>query len=227
VINDLLLPALGVAVFAAAVGRVVTQFAYTRERRIKRALRRVKTTLIADARDGKVVKVVGVLAYAGRTIPSALSQRPCACYSVVVEQFQPRGRGGRWHEVVREEKGLDFYLRDDSGVALVRLAGDGKHFAALIQDRKARTTPILRNDPNLERFLAERGHTVEGVLFRKNLRAYEGILEAGERVAVGGLARWVADPAAAGGNYRETPKRLVLESSESLGLFLSDDPAVL
>ena len=74
---------------------------------------------------------------------------------------------------------------------------------------------------------AERGVSVEGIFFRKNLRAYEGVLEAGERVAVGGLARWVPDPDAAGGNYRETPKRLVLEASESLPLFLSDDPAAL
>ena len=53
------------------------------------------------------------------------------------------------------------------------------------------------------------------------------MLEAGERVAVGGLARWMPDPDAAGGNYRETPKRLVLQASESLPLFLSDDPAAL
>ncbi|MGZ3427255.1 MAG: hypothetical protein ACXVCV_11435, partial [Polyangia bacterium] len=128
---------------------------------------------------------------------------------------------------IREEKGIDFYLRDDSGMALVRIASDGKYFPALVQDRKARTSPIISNDPNLERFLGERGQSIEGTFFRKNLRAYEGILEAGERVAVGGIARWVPDPDAAGGSYRETPKRLVLEASESLGLFLSDDKSAL
>ena len=76
--------------------------------------------------------------------------------------------------------------------------------------------------------MAERGISVEGTFFRKNLRAYEGVLEAGERVAVGGLARWVPDPDAAGGDPRETPKRLVLGAvSDALPLFFSDDPDAL
>ncbi len=221
----------GLAFFASigagAAFAVVARFAFTRERRIKRALRRVRPTLIREARDGKAVKLVGELVYAGRPIPSPLSQRACAYYSIVVEEFQRRGRGGRWHEIVREENGIDFYLRDASGVALVRVASDGKDLPALVYDRKARTSPLIRSDADLERFLGARGRAVEGRFFRKNLRAYEGVLEAGERVAVGGLARWMPDPDAAGGNYRETPKRLVLQASESLPLFLSDDPATL
>ncbi|HEX8953926.1 MAG TPA: hypothetical protein VF945_18845, partial [Polyangia bacterium] len=110
---------------------------------------------------------------------------------------------------------------------LLELADVPQGRAALVQDRRARTSPIISNDPDLERFLAERGIATEGTFFRKSLRGQEGILEAGERVAVGGIARWVPDPDAAGGSYRETPKRLVLESSESLGIFLSDDKATL
>jgi hypothetical protein len=216
-----------VAFFATAVGALTMRLAFTRDRRIKRALRKVRPTKIRDAKDGKAVKIVGELVYAGRTIPSPLSLRTCAYYTIVVEEFRSRGRSGRWHELVREEKGIDFYLRDETGVALIRVASDGKDFPALVHDRKARTSPIIRNDANLERYLGERGHSTEGTFFRKNLRAYEGILEAGERVAVGGLARWMPDPDAAGGNYRETPKRLVLQASESLPLFLSDDPGAL
>ena len=96
-----------------------------------------------------------------------------------------------------------------------------------MQDHRARTSPIISNDAGLERFLGERGIPTEGTFFRKNLRGHEGILEAGERVAVGGIARWMPDPDAAGGSYRETPKRLVLEASESLPLFFSDDPSVV
>jgi hypothetical protein len=209
-------------------GSLAMRLAFTRERRIKRALKRVKPTAIRDAKDGKTVKLVGELVYAGHSIASPLSQRKCAYYSIVVKEYRGRGaRGGHWREIVREERGIDFYLRDPSGMALVRIGGDGNALPALVQDHRVRTSPIVHNDADLERFLNERGRTVEGTFFRKNLRAYEGILEAGERVAVGGLARWMPDPDAAGGNYRETPKRLVLEASESLPLFLSDDPAAL
>lgn len=213
--------------FAGAVGAFSMRL-FTRDRRIKRLLRRIKPTAIRDVSDGRVVKIVGELVYAGRSIPSPLSQRACAYYSIVVEEYRGRGtRGGHWREIVREETGIDFYVRDDSGMALVRVTAGGKYFPALVQDHRARTSPILSNDPGLEEFLRRRGIATEGTFFRKNLRGYEGILEAGERVAVGGIARWMPDPDAAGGSYRETPKRLVLESSESLGIFLSDDKSTL
>lgn len=226
-------PLLGAALsvmFPVTVGGGLLWRAYMRrDRRIKRALRRVRPTAIAEARDGKVVKIVGELVYARRSMPAALSQRPCAYYSIIVEQYRSHGtRGGHWHQIVREDVGIDFYLRDATGMALVRIdGGNAATLPALVWDKKARTSPILANDPDLARYLGTRGVSVEGTLFRKNLRASEGILEAGERVAVGGLARWLPDPDAAGGNYRETPKRLVLQASEAMPLFLSDDPATL
>jgi hypothetical protein len=215
------------AILSAVAGLITGRVVLTRDRRIKRALHAVKPTLIRDAKDGKAVKIVGELVYAGRSISAPLSQRACAYYALHVEEFRSHGRGGHWREIICEEKGIDFYLRDESGIALVRVASDGKDFPALVRDRKARTSPIVSDDPDLARFMAERGRSVEGIIFRKNLRAYEGVLEAGERVAVGGLARWMPDPDAAGGSYRETPVRLVLEASEALPLFLSDDPSAL
>lgn len=216
------------ALFVASAVGALSMRLFTRDRRIKRLLRRVPPTPIRDVTDGRVVKIVGELVYAGRSIPSPLSQRACAYYSIVVEEYRGRGtRGGHWREIVREETGIDFYVRDESGMALVRVTTDGKYFPALVQDHRARTSPIISNDPGLEEFLRRRGIATEGAFFRKNLRGFEGILEAGERVAVGGIARWMPDPDAAGGSYRETPKRLVLESSESLGIFLSDDKSTL
>jgi hypothetical protein len=216
----------GGLVASAALLTVAMRFAFTRERRIKRALKRVPPTAIARARDGKAIKIVGELVYAGRSIPSPLSGRECAYYAIVVEEYRSRGRSGAWHEIIREERGIDFYVRDDSGMALVRVS-DRLAFPALVQDRRARVSPIMHSDADLERFLAERGRSTEGTFFRKNLRASEGILESGERVAVGGLARWLPDPDAAGGGYREAGKRLVLQASEALPLFLTDDPSAV
>jgi hypothetical protein len=222
--TELLVPA---AFLVAAVSGLVLRFGFTRDRRIKRALKATRPTAIARARDGRAVKIVGAVAYAGRSIPSPLSGRECAYYAIVVEEYRSHGKGGSWHEILREEKGIDFLVRDDSGIALVRIASHGGTFPALVQDRKARTSPILHSDADLERYLGERGISTEGRFFRKNLRASEGILEQGERVAVGGLARWLPDPDAGGGGYREAGKRLVLQSSEALPLFLSDDPKTL
>jgi hypothetical protein len=222
---ELLIP---LACMATVAGGLWLRFGSTRDRRIKRMLRAIQPTAIAQASDGKAVKIVGALVYAGRSIPSPLSGRACAYYSIVVREFRSRGgKGGEWKEIIREEKGIDFMVRDDSGVALVRIASEGGALPALIQDHKARTSHLFHSDADLERYLADRGVSTEGRVFRKNLQASEGILEEGERVAVGGLARWLPDPDVAGGGYRETGKRLVLQSSEALPLFLSDDPKTL
>jgi hypothetical protein len=221
-VTELLIP---LAFAAAALSGVTLRFAFTRERRIKRAMKRLRPTAIAEARDGRIVRLVGELVYAGRSITTPLSGRSCAYYTILVEEYRSSGRSGAWHEIVREERGVDFYLRDVSGTALVHF-GDGATFPALVHDHRARTSPILHSDADLERFLGERGHSTEGTFFRKNMRAAEGILEAGERVTVAGLARWVPDPEMASGNYRETGKRLVVQATETLAVFLSDDPSV-
>jgi hypothetical protein len=221
---ELLLPAL----FLTAIGGgMALRFAFHRDRRIKRMLRRIVPTPIAEAPDGRAIKIVGELLCAGRSLTAPLSGRACAYYTVVVEEYRGGGKGGRWKEILREEKGVDFFLRDDSGTALVHFPADGHVWPALVEDRRARVSPIFHADEALKRFLAERGRPVDGWFVRRNQRAREGVLEAGERVAVAGTARWLPAPDGIGGGYREAGKRLVLQGSEQLGLFLSDDPAAL
>ena len=211
--------------FVLAAGMTVAAFLrlvyFTPDARIKRALRRARATTIAAAGDGQIVKIVGTVRYGQRTVKSPLTDRTCTLYSVVVDDT---GRSPAT-EVVREDFGADFCVEDGSGLALVRI-GDVAPTVVLVKDREFITTPI-DSDAVIERFMTSRGHSLRGHLFLKSLRAREGVLEAGERVAVCGLARWMADPDAAGGSYRETPKRLVLEGSESLPLLLSDDPKTL
>ena len=224
----------GLAFFASigagAAFAVVARFAFTRERRIKRALRRVRPTPIREARDGKAVKLVGELVYAGRSIPSPLSQRACAYYSIVVEEYRSRRRARRPLARDRARGERDRLLpagRQRRGARARCQRRQGLAGAGATIARRAPRRIISAATPTSSASWASAAAPSRAAFFRKNLRAYEGVLEAGERVAVGGLARWMPDPDAAGGNYRETPKRLVLEASESLPLFLSDDPATL
>jgi hypothetical protein len=179
-------------------------------------LRALPATRIADAGDGQIVKVVGELIYAHRTTASPLSRRSCAYYSVRVDQYTGSGLLASWLTLVREAGGVDFYVRDDSGTALVRV-GKGRLASALVQDRTARISPLLHDDWHLEALLAERGYEVGGMFFRKTYRASHGVLEAGERIAVAGRARWVA-ASDAGGSYREAAMAVELQASH-----LSDD----
>jgi hypothetical protein len=214
------------AISGLLLSPLALRIAFSRNRRINRTLRRLATTPIAQVRDGRVVKIAGELVSAGRTVLSGMSKKECLYYTLVVEGRRFDGRRRSWQELVRQEEGADFYVKDATGIALVRLGGGQSTFAALIADRKARTSKLFFEDKELERFMARRSHT-NIKRWRRSLRAYEGILAPGERVVVGGLARWLPDPDSAAGSYREAGMVLVLEASESVPLFLSDDPKLL
>jgi hypothetical protein len=204
---------------AAALGGLALRFAFGPDRRIKRVLRQVRPTAIAAARDGQAVKIVGQLVHASSTIATPIFDRACAFYSILVHEH-PVQLG----EIFREDKGVDFYLRDGSSMALVR-ASMGEARAAVVRDRRAHSSTLYDPNANVERFVAERRIPSKVFLSSRSLTVSEGVLVAGMRIAVAGLARWEPDPDASGGNYREMPKRLVLEASEALPLFLSDDPS--
>jgi hypothetical protein len=179
-------------------------------------LRALPATRIADVGDGQIVKVVGEVIYGHRTTASPLSRRRCAYYSVRVDQRVGSGLLASWLTLVGEAGGVDFYVRDDSGTALVRIA-ERRMATALVHDRTARISPLLHDDWYLEALLAERGYEVEGMFSRDTYRASDGVLEAGERIAVAGRARWVASSDALG-SYREAATAVELEASH-----LSDD----
>ena len=80
----------------ATLGSLGFRAAYTRDRRIKRLLRRIKATPIRDVPDGRMIKIIGELVYADRSIPSPLSTRACAYYAILVEQYRDGPHGGHW-----------------------------------------------------------------------------------------------------------------------------------
>ncbi len=191
------------------------------ERRAGRALRAMPATTIARVKDGRIVKIVGdVVAERGGTVEAPLSRRACVYYSLVVEQYRATPAGSNWHAIIEERRGVDFLLRDESDVALVRIgAGD---VPSLRPDRNARLPSFAAAREDLERLLADRGRPAEGLVSGVEYRAHEAVVIAGGRTAVGGLARRLPNPEAARG-YRDAPTLVVLQGTESHPLLLSND----
>jgi hypothetical protein len=214
-------------VLGGLVAGLVWQHFFNADARIKRALRGVARTAMRDVRDGAVGKVVGTLAYVGEPLVAPLTRRTCAYYLVLVEAWRSTGRSGYWAQIVREERRQDFALRDADGTrALVHIA-DAR--VSVVRDASFTSGTFKDPTPELEAFMSARGLTTRGWVFNKSIRYMEGVLEAGESIAVGGLARWEPDPdpGATGGAYREAPKRLVLAGSSQLPLLISDDASTL
>lgn len=206
---------------AAALVTAFSRFWQSPERLIKRALAATPTTRIAEARDGLAVKVLGIVEPGPVPLmTSPLTGRSCFYYCIVVQE---RRNGQLWTTILREERGVEFHVRDDSGAALVR---PDHAKTVLIADETREQSPFTMDDERLERFLRGRGKATRGLLLQKTLRADESILVAGKRVAVGALARWEADRAGSAINYREPARRLTLAVAGDVPLLISDYPVV-
>lgn len=196
--------------------------------RIRRALKNTAKSEVASAPEGQLIKLIGTLSCVGEPLRAPLSERPCSCYEVTV---RVEGKNGG-HRIVRDAARADFWLNDGTGTALVRMK-DAK--VSIHQDTHKRSGTFKKATPELEAFLHKHGQTsidvAFGVSFNRPLRYEEGVLEAGETVAVVGYATREADvsPGAAPGDSRYgRPERLVLQSNgDAMPLYVSDKPDVL
>ncbi len=195
--------------------------------RTKRALRDTPRRTIGDFSEREPGKVVGTLSYLGEPLRSPLTGRTCAYYEIHVEEYRSSGKSGTWYTMIKESQGQDFSLEDQSGYAIVNPVGAS---LAITVDSHTRSGSF--DDPtDLERsFLNAHGRDGKAWVFNKKVRYKEGVLEAGESVAV--LGRGTKEPDPSGvhkqAGYRDAPPmRLRLGRSAKLPLMISDDVSTL
>jgi hypothetical protein len=199
---------------------------FTGDAQIKRALRNAPRLPISTLGDGQRGKAIGRLRYCSEPLRAPLSGRACAYYEVIVEQHRQSKGSGRWATLIREVRGQDFLIVDDTGKALIKADS-----AQIVVEKDSHKSSGTFNDatPELEAFLQRHGVKSTGVLgFNKSLRYREGVLEEGEPIAAFGHAIREADPDPDAGfaGYREQPTRAVFQATDASPLFVSDDPAL-
>lgn len=194
---------------------------FSAERRVKRLMRKIPRTLIHDVRDGQAVKIVGKLRFLGAPLNGPLSGRRCGYYLFTVTE-NPNRKDEK--ELVRDEQRRDFILEDPTGRALVRVA-HALVFAK--RDRKLHSGLFAEPSPALTELLSRHHQSPVGYFFNRDLKYEESVLGEIEDVAVGGVARWEADPDGESSSYRDPPRRLVIEAVGKVPLFVTDDPTVM
>jgi hypothetical protein len=192
------------------------------DQQARRFMKGIPVRPIREVMDGEVARVVGAVSV-DAPVSAPLSGRPCAYWRVVVEERRRRGKNSRWVTVIDDHGGVDFVVSDETGRALVKTG----HVRAVLDKDHGRSSGFLNDaTPELDHFLASRGHTSQGFLFNKSMRFREGVVEPGETVAVVGAARWEPDPelgAQDRAGYRDRAKRLVLDRRAEGPLLLSDE----
>lgn len=200
---------------------------FSADQRARRAIKAAAVRTIPDVIEGERARVVGEVELIGSLV-APLSARTCGYWRVIVQERRG-GKNKRWVTLVDEHEGVDFFVRDGANKALVKTI----HSQAVLEQDAGYSSGFLNDaTPELEAFLSQRGHSTQGWVFNKDMRYREGVIEAGETVAVVGTGRWERDPdqgPRAGAGYRdaEMPKRLVLQAPEDGSpLLLSDEPSM-
>lgn len=210
-----------VAIVACGVFVAIAIKVFSADNRARGELSSARRRAIADVSDGERVRIVG-RAVTAQTVRAPLSGRACAYWRVLVEEDS--GESG-WGTVIDHAEGVDFHVEDGTGRARVDTS---KVKAILIRDHTRESGFGKDATPELEAFLASHGRTSAGWLFNKTLRYREGIVEAGETVAVAGFARWEPDPerAPSATGYREVApaRRVVIEGGGQGHVLISDEP---
>ncbi len=174
----------------------------------RRALQKVPRRRIGDLRDDEEARVIGVVGVEA-PIRAPISGRRCAYYRVVVEEQYETDGHRTWRNILDVQDGVDFLVKDETGEALVKTT----RVEAVLEKDRSKSSGFLHDaTPELEAFLKEHGRSSEGLVFNRTLRYREGVVEAGERVAVAGLVR------------RRTEKvRPVLVAPSNGSVLLSDE----
>lgn len=197
---------------------------FSKEQKIRRALRNVRPTPIGQVREG-LVKISGACRPLN-VLRAPLSGRACAYYEVLVEQKVSSGKSSHWRTIIREVEERDFVVEDGTGRARIEMVAIE---AAVTRDGHWSSGTFNDASPELEAFLNRHGHGSEGWIFNKTLRYREGVIEPGEQVAVLGWAEREIDPepGGAGHGFRDPASRVVLRGNGVQPLRVSDDPGTL
>jgi hypothetical protein len=168
---------------------------------------------IAELETGELVVVVGtVRCFAEPTLTAPLSGRRCAYYRTKLYEKDEQS-------VLHETGSQNFFVSDDSGEALVKVAEPEVVLAMDAHLSKGIFQPF---GDQAQRFLEKHGLKSQKWWFERDIRFEEGLIEPGERIAVEGRARPARGGAATFGGYREGSTRMLIEAPQDGRLRLTD-----
>jgi len=208
-------PMVGFAIFAGVLGIFGGMWWFSPDQVTKRLLRASPVTPLVKTSAGMIVRVTGRVRPVEETLEGPLSGRPCTWYGVYVDEWRQRGKSGHWAEIIKEERGVDFYLDDGTAVALVRCRSlrvvsvkDVNSSSGLFDD----ATPVEM--AMLTKYFQADTNTLG---MNRRLRYREAAFEPGEHVTALGVVNPTRDVRA---RYEITP-------TSHGELVMSDDPGVV
>jgi hypothetical protein len=174
-----------------------------------------------------MVKIIGELKYAEKPLFAPLSERKCAVYKIIVEEYRSSGRSGSWIEIINDKNCTNFYLKNGNSYALIKPTPSE---LLLNKDANYKSGTFNEATSFLNEYINRFGKKSKGLFgFNKSMRYKEGILEEGEIVAVLGKGKWIDVQKLENVDLSKTgkvDKLLVIEQLDEDKLYISDESEI-
>ena len=171
----------------------IGSFYFSKKQRILRKLNKFHTRRVIQFRTNELTKITGKTLHVHEPLIAPLSGRRCVAYLITVKKKRNTGKSSSWHTVLQLEEFQDFFIEENGEVVLVqpRKSPKKNYDAFLVQDHSVRSGFLNDPTPEFESFL--RTHDIDSTNllgFNKTLEYSERVIELGEIVTVGGIAKW-------------------------------------
>jgi len=197
---------------------------FSKKNIILRKLSKFNFKRISQFRTNELTKVSGKVLQVEEPFVAPYSKRKCIAYIFEVKQKVKRGKSSHWKTLVKKEDIQDFFIEKNGEIVMVKPSLEISNYYSYMVEDKSVSSGIF-NDPTLEfqKVLNNFGIKSETWLgFNKTLKYSERIIEVGETITVGGIAKWkvLNEPIE---NYSYS-KIAALESSVEQKLVITDHP---
>ncbi|GEM_PF-1042316 len=197
---------------------------FGKKQSILRKLSKLKRKDILQFRTNEPSKVTGKVLHVHEPFVAPFSKRKCVAFEFKIQQKKKRGKNSYWKTLIDEKNIQDFFIEQRGEVAMIKPQTNPLNFDIyLVEDKRVSSGFLKDPTPEFENLLSAYGIESMNILgFNKTLKYTERILEVGETVTVGGIAKWKAlDATIEGYNYS---KIATLESSNEQRIIITDLP---
>ena len=153
------------------------------------------------------------------------SKRKCVAFHFTIQQKKSNGKSSYWKTLVEQSNIQDFFIEDQGEVVMVKpKKAPSNYISYMVTDRSISSGVFNAPTPEFLRLLKQYGIESTNLLgFNKSLRYSESIIEVGETITAGGIAKWkkLSEPLA-GYSYSQIA---TLESSDSQKIVITDHPS--
>lgn len=191
---------------------------------VLRKLSKFRAKRITQFRTNELTKVSGKILQVQEPFVAPFSKRKCVAYIFEIRQKVKSGKNSRWNTLVRKEDIQDFFIEKDGELVMVKPSREtSNYYSYMVEDKSVSSGTFNDPTPEFQKVLNSFGIESENWIgFNKTLKYTERIIEIGETITVGGIAKWkTLKELIEGHNYS---KIAVLESDINQKIIITDHP---